>query len=76
VRSLGLYGVIELVKDRATREPLEAPVKDLARAALDRGIRLATRWNYIYVAPPLCIDEADLVHALDILEELLEGVRS
>jgi taurine--2-oxoglutarate transaminase len=68
VRSLGLYGVIELVKDRATREPLEAPVKELARAALERGIRVATRWNYIYIAPPLCIDEADLAYGLDVLD--------
>jgi taurine--2-oxoglutarate transaminase len=60
--------VIELVKDRVTREPLEAPVKELARAALERGIRLATRWNYIYIAPPLCIDEADLAHGLDVLD--------
>ena len=72
VRSLGLYGVIELVKDRATKEPLEAPVKELARAALDRGIRLATRGNYVFVAPPLCIDEADLARGLDILDDLLE----
>jgi taurine--2-oxoglutarate transaminase len=71
VRSLGLYGVIELVKDRATREPIEAPVKALASAALERGIRLATRWNYIYIAPPLCIDEADLDHGLDVLDDLL-----
>lgn len=71
VRSLGLYGVIELVKDRATREPLEAPVKGLARAALDRGVRLSTRWNYLYVAPPLCIDEADLARGLDVVDELI-----
>jgi taurine--2-oxoglutarate transaminase len=75
VRSLGLYGVVELVKDRATKEPLEAPVKGLARAALDRGVHLATRWNYIFVAPPLCIEESDLSHGLDVLDELIATLR-
>jgi taurine--2-oxoglutarate transaminase len=72
VRSLGLYGVIELVRDRATREPMpEATVKKLARAALDRGIHIATRWNYVYVAPPLCIEEGDLARGVDAVSELI-----
>ena len=78
VRSLGLYGVIELVRDRETREPYvpwngpkdsQQPAFRLASAALNRGIHLATRWNYVYVAPPLCVDEGDLDRGLDILEE-------
>jgi len=72
VRSLGLYGVIELVNDRDTKEPLEAPVKALARAALERGVHIATRWNYVFIAPPLCIDEADLAHGLDVVDDLLK----
>ena len=71
VRSLGLYGVVELVKDRATKEPLEAGVKELARAALDRGVHLLTRSNYIFIAPPLCIDEADLSRGLDVVDDLI-----
>jgi taurine--2-oxoglutarate transaminase len=80
VRSLGLYGVIELVRDRATREPYvpwngppdsQIPIKNLGRAALSRGIHLSTRWNYVYVAPPLCVEEADLVHGLDVVSELI-----
>ena len=69
VRSLGLYGVIELVKDRETREPFAA--EDLARKALDRGIHLATRFNYVFVAPPLCIEEGDLSWGLDVIDALL-----
>jgi taurine--2-oxoglutarate transaminase len=79
-RSIGLYGVLELVKDRDTREPYvpwngapdtQARMKKLARAALDRGVRLTTRWNYLFIAPPLCIAEADLAHGLDVIEEIL-----
>ena len=63
VRSLGLYGVIEFKSD--------APVKKLARAALDRGIHVATRWNYVFVAPPLCIEEGDLTGGLEVLDALI-----
>jgi len=79
-RSIGLYGVLELVKDRSTREPYvpwngdaasQAPMKQIARAALDRGVRITTRWNYLFVAPPLCIAEADLALGLDVVEEVL-----
>jgi len=63
VRSLGLYGVIEFRS--------EEPVKKLARAALDRGIHVVSRWNYLFVAPPLCIDEADLVHGLEVVGSLI-----
>jgi len=80
VRSLGLYGVIELVRDRTTREPLvpwngppesQIPIKNLARAALARGIHLSTRWNYVFVAPPLCIEEGDLERGLEVVSELI-----
>jgi len=70
VRSLGLYGVIELVRDRQTREPL-IPAVPLSRAALDRGIHIATRWNYVFVAPPLCVDEGDLRRGLEAVDELI-----
>ena len=72
VRSLGLYGVVELVRDPATREPLETEkVKAIARAAYARGVHLATRWNYLFVAPPLCVGESDLLGGLDVVDELL-----
>jgi taurine--2-oxoglutarate transaminase len=69
VRSLGLYGVIELVKDPKTREPLLS--HDLGRRALAHGVHLATRWNYVFIAPPLSIEEADLAHGLDVVSELI-----
>jgi 4-aminobutyrate aminotransferase-like enzyme len=32
---------------------------------------VATRWNYLFVAPPLCIAEADLHAGLDVLDAVL-----
>ena len=74
----GLFAVIELVRERASREPL-APwpqthprlVKLLARA-LEAGVSFAARGNLILLAPPLVIGENDLEEALELLDRLLE----
>ena len=80
VRGLGLFYGIELVKDRATREPLVpfnasgesfAPMAKIARAALDRGLYLMTHWNVIIVAPPLTITREELDEGLTTLDEAL-----
>jgi taurine---2-oxoglutarate transaminase len=73
----GLFAVLELVADRATREPLApwpqmAPaLKALVEAALAEGVSFGTRGNLLFVAPPLVIGEADLAHALAVLDRLL-----
>jgi len=73
----GLFAVLELVTDRATREPLApwpqmAPaLKALVDAAMDEGVSFGTRGNLLFVAPPLVIAEADLAHALGVLDRLL-----
>ena len=74
----GLFAVIELVADRATRAPL-APwpkqppgLKALAAAAFEEeGISFAVRGNLIILAPPLVIAESDLADALAALDRLL-----
>ncbi|WP_310467377.1 aminotransferase class III-fold pyridoxal phosphate-dependent enzyme [Sphingomonas sp.] len=73
----GLFAVVELVADCATRAPLapwpEQPpaLKALAAAALAEGVSLATRGNLIIIAPPLVISERDLADALALLDRLL-----
>jgi taurine--2-oxoglutarate transaminase len=73
----GLFAVVELVADRATREPL-APwpqqppaLARLLRAAMEQGISFAARGNLLILAPPLVIDEAGLDEALSLLDRLL-----
>jgi len=73
----GLFAVVELVADRATRVPL-APwpqqpprLKALVEAALAEGVSLATRGNLILIAPPLVITESELADALSLLDRLL-----
>jgi taurine--2-oxoglutarate transaminase len=73
----GLYAVIELVRDRRTREPL-APwdqvhpaLKELLKKGLDAGVSFAARGNLILVAPPLVIEERELLDALTLLDRLI-----
>jgi len=73
----GLFAVVELVVDRSTRAPLApwpqqtAALRALLRAALDEGVSFGSRGNLLIIAPPLIIDQADLVAALALLDRLL-----
>jgi taurine--2-oxoglutarate transaminase len=74
----GLFAVIELVTDRASRQPL-APwpqqppaLKALVDAAFaEHNVSFATRGNLIILAPPLVITERELADALASLDQLL-----
>lgn len=73
----GLFAVLELVKNRATREPpapwpgVHPSLNSLLGRARERGISFAIRGNLIILAPPLVIRESDLRRALDTLDGLL-----
>jgi taurine--2-oxoglutarate transaminase len=78
VRSIGLFGAIELVRSRKTMEPL-APfngtspeMKAITQALLDAGLFTFVRWNTIMTNPPLCINEAELDEGFEILDTALE----
>jgi taurine--2-oxoglutarate transaminase len=76
----GLFAVVELVRDRTTREPL-APwpqphpgVTKLLAEAMAAGVSFATRGNLIILAPPLVIGEQELDDALGLLDRLLSSL--
>ena len=77
VRGMGLFGALELVTDRQTRQPLApwpkiAPaLKRLFNEAKARGVLYGERGNLIILAPPLIIDQNDLDRGLRLLDELL-----
>ena len=73
-RSIGLFGAIELVRNRATREPL-APFNGtspemaaLARFFREEGLYTFVRWNYFFTNPPLTIGEAELREGFEIID--------
>jgi taurine--2-oxoglutarate transaminase len=48
-----------------------APVTQLAKTAMERGLYLMTHWNVIMVCPPLTITREELDEGLGILDEAL-----
>ncbi len=78
VRSIGLFGILELVKDHRTREPLSpwnttnAPMKALRRFCRENGLFLYTHWHTVLIIPPLVITEAQLAEGMAILDKALE----
>ncbi|HKY00162.1 MAG TPA: aminotransferase class III-fold pyridoxal phosphate-dependent enzyme [Steroidobacteraceae bacterium] len=73
----GLFAVVELVSDRATKTPI-APwpgqsdaMKALLAAARDEGVSFGSRGNLLILAPPLVIAESELADALGVLDRLL-----
>jgi taurine---2-oxoglutarate transaminase len=78
VRSIGLFSVLELVKNRETREPLSPlncpqtqPVAAIVPDCRKKGVDLMTRFNWVFITPPLVISQEDLEWGLTILDEVL-----
>jgi taurine--2-oxoglutarate transaminase len=79
-RNTGLLGCIELVKNRDTREPMapfnakpdEMVVMNKVAAKLkELGMYTFVRWNYIFIAPPLCITKEQVDEGLDMISEAI-----
>jgi len=74
VRGRGLLIGIEMVKDRATKEPLGKTVtKKLFQECLRRGLVSMCYSNTIRINPPLVIDEATAMEGLEILDVAMEA---
>lgn len=78
VRGIGLFGVLELVKNRKTKEPM-APwnsssqeMAALRKYCLDHGLFLYTHWHTVLIIPPLIITEEQLKEGFDVLDKALE----
>jgi taurine--2-oxoglutarate transaminase len=77
VRSIGLFGVVELVRNRQTLEPL-APFNGsspemtaLGKFFREEGLYTFVRWNYFFTNPPLTITEAELREGFAIIDRAL-----
>ena len=79
VRGRGLLVGLELVEDRATREPANALGAAVTAECLDRGlsmniVRAGSSANCFRMAPPLSITEGEIDLAVSILDESLAAV--
>ena len=80
VRYKGLFSVVELVRDKATKEPL-APFNGtspemglLAGHLKSKHIYAFTRFNMLWICPPLIITKEELKQGLDAIEKALAVV--
>ena len=79
-RSIGLFGLVELVKDRESMEPLapyngtSEPMQRLGKFFRDEGLYTFVRWNTFFTNPPLSISEADLRHGFDVIDRGLAAI--
>jgi taurine--2-oxoglutarate transaminase len=81
VRGLGLFWIIELVKDRQTREPLVpwnakaselGPMPEVARFMREHALYTFTKWNWIFAVPPLSINAGQIAEGLAVIDGALE----
>lgn len=78
VRSIGLFGILELVKNRETKEPLtpwnssSPEMVAFRKYCLEHGLFLYTHWHTVLIIPPLIITEEQLREGFDVLGRALE----
>jgi taurine---2-oxoglutarate transaminase len=77
-RNIGLFGIVELVRNPETREPM-APfngtspeMQELGKFFRAEGLYTFVRWNTFFTNPPLCITEAEMREAFAIIDKGLE----
>jgi taurine--2-oxoglutarate transaminase len=72
VRGKGVFWALDLVADRATREPLAtARVLEMKAQLLARGLLAFTQDNRIHVVPPCVVTPAEVEQALALYDEVL-----
>ncbi len=72
VRGSGLYGCIELVKDRNSKEPIDVTLQNKIKPMLmSRGLSTLVKGHIIFTGPPLIINEDQLIEGLDIIESVI-----
>lgn len=81
VRYIGMFSILEIVKNRATREPMapfNAKASEMGAMAVvnkffrENGLFTFVRWNNILVNPPLTITKEELDEGMEIIDRALE----
>ncbi|MGD8624070.1 MAG: aminotransferase class III-fold pyridoxal phosphate-dependent enzyme [Anaerolineae bacterium] len=78
VRGTGLHQVIELVKNRDTKEPmsgwnrpLSEPMQKVAASLREQGMSTFVKWDWVFCTPPLVINEEEIGEGLEIIDRAL-----
>ncbi len=78
VRGTGLLQLIELVKNRETREPMSGwnqpasePMQKVAASLRGQGMSTFVKWDWVFCAPPLIINEKQIQTGLEMIDQAL-----
>jgi alanine-glyoxylate transaminase / (R)-3-amino-2-methylpropionate-pyruvate transaminase len=74
VRGMGLMLGVELVRDRATKEPAKAEAVEVLEAAKEMSVLVGKGGldsNVLRIKPPMCITSDDVDYALEVLHQAL-----
>ncbi|MFT7642227.1 MAG: alanine-glyoxylate transaminase/(R)-3-amino-2-methylpropionate-pyruvate transaminase [Pirellulaceae bacterium] len=77
VRGMGLMLGVELVRDRASKEPANTEAADVLELTKERGLLLGKgglHGNTLRIKPPMCITKDDANFLVDCLDEALSIV--
>jgi len=78
VRSIGLFGAIEIVRNRLTRQPMgeydqpSPALVNVQKYSREHGLFHYIHDNLILIIPPLIISEEELTEGFEILSDALE----
>jgi alanine-glyoxylate transaminase/(R)-3-amino-2-methylpropionate-pyruvate transaminase len=77
VRGMGLMLGMELVRDRATREPAKAETLELLELCREMGVLIGKGGldgNVVRIKPPMCITAEDADFTLDVIDRALSRI--
>ena len=81
VRYIGLFAVVEVVKNKATKEPMVtrnattvemATMNEVGKCLLENGLFTFIKANMIFIVPPLCITKIQFDEGLEIVDQALK----
>jgi 4-aminobutyrate---pyruvate transaminase len=76
IRGIGLLAVIDLAKDKDSKEKFSPPSwaeREVLKEALARGLICRVTFNGLALAPPLIITEEEIDRAVSIMAEAIEA---
>ena len=78
IRGTGLHQILELVKNRETKEPISGfnrpaseAMQKVAGSLVADGMSTFVKWDWIFCTPPLVINEAQIQEGIDIIDKAL-----
>jgi taurine--2-oxoglutarate transaminase len=71
-RGMGLFGCLDLVKDRGSKAELDSRIMaEIGKQLMASGLSTNIVGNRLFIGPPLIITEAQLHEGLDIIETVI-----